>query len=89
MSKAVSLAAFTPTAEEIATARTLLRAADPKMQKSKANSLTQFLAGSKGGAGNAEIMVLKPGEEKSEMIAKSLAYQAAEKRPADTQSRKH
>ena len=70
MSKAISLAAFTPTDDEIAAARTLLRATDAKTKKSKQNSLAQFLAGNKSGKGNEELLALKPGEEKTEAIAK-------------------
>lgn len=82
MSKHISLAAFTPTDEEIGAARTLLRAIDAKMKISKQNSLTQFLSGNKGGKGNEELLALKPGEEKTEAIATCIAYKNAKKRQA-------
>ena len=80
MAKAsVSLASFTPTEEEIAAARTLLRTADTKLKKSKTNSFTQFLTANKGCAKNAEMLGLKPGEDKTEAIAKYIAFQNAKK----------
>ena len=87
MSKHTSLASFVPTAEEVAAARTLLRAADAKTKKSKQNSFTQFLNGNKGGKGNEELLALKAGDEKNEAIIKYMVYQQAKQNGRLTNTR--
>ena len=76
--KTLSLVDFAPTAEELQAARTLLKGADAKMKKSKVNSMNQFLSAN-ANDGNTQIAKTKAGPEKTEYIAKYIAYQSAKK----------
>ena len=62
MSKSISLTTFTPTEDELAAARTLLKHADAKSKKTKGNAMDVFLKTNSAGDGNVAILSLPKSE---------------------------
>ena len=85
MAKHISLAKFTPTEDELAAARTLLRSATTSQRNGKVNAMNQFLDANTEGEGNSDIRKEKPGEKNTVHIARYIAYQVAKKKRQDCQ----